>query len=186
MTITTINLSALNGTDGFRPEGVLAGDRAGYSVSDAGDINGDGFADLIVGAPNAYVDSSSRGASYVVFGSRSPSGFAPSLDFSTLNGTNGFRLEGAYTGDRAGTSVSAAGDVNGDGFDDLIVGAPTPTCTRATLARLTWCSGRPRVLRQASISRRSAAARASGSKVCSRTTMLRLRKLGRGRERGRI
>lgn len=48
--MTTINLASLNGLSGFRIDGVAAGDFAGYSVSDAGDVNGDGIDDLIVGA----------------------------------------------------------------------------------------------------------------------------------------
>jgi Ca2+-binding RTX toxin-like protein len=117
----SINLSALDGTNGFRLEGVAAFDSSGLSVSGAGDVNGDGFDDVIVGAPFADPNGNPSGASYVVFGKGS--GFGASINLSSLDGTNGFRLEGAVVGDFAGRSVSAAGDVNGDGFDDLIVGA---------------------------------------------------------------
>jgi len=112
----------LNGSDGFRLDGAATNDRSGRSVSAAGDIDGDGLDDLIVGAdrtdPNANTDA---GSGYVVFGKNSP--FAASLALSALNGSDGFRLDGAAAGDRAGYSVSAAGDINGDGVDDLIVGA---------------------------------------------------------------
>ena len=88
------------------------------TVSDAGDVNRDGFGDLIVGDPGA---NAGAGASYVVFGTEAA--FAASFDLAALNGNNGFRLDGtAY--DYIGSSVSGAGDVNGDGFGDLIVGAP--------------------------------------------------------------
>jgi Ca2+-binding RTX toxin-like protein len=117
-----INLSALNGTTGFRLSGMAAVDLAGFSVASAGDVNGDGFADLIVGARAADANGSNSGASYVVFGKAS--GFAASIDLSGLNGTTGFRLSGAAAGDVSGTSVASAGDVNGDGFADLIIGAP--------------------------------------------------------------
>ena len=118
----SLDLSTLNGTNGFRLDGGAASDRAGVAVSSAGDVNGDGFADLIVGSnPSGGKYNSQPGASYVVFGKAS--GFASSLDLSTLNGANGFRLGGAAGGDHAGWSVSAAGDVNGDGYADLIVGA---------------------------------------------------------------
>jgi hypothetical protein len=112
-------LSSLDGSNGFRLDGVSAYDKAGYSVSGAGDINGDGFADVIVGAQYA---NGGAGASYVVFGKAS--GFGSSLALSSLDGSNGFRLDGVAANDRAGRWVSNAGDVNGDGFADLIVGAP--------------------------------------------------------------
>ncbi len=57
----------------------------------------------------------------MVFGKAS--GFAATLDLSTLKGCNGFRLDGIDPEDRSGFSVASAGDVNGDGFDDILVGA---------------------------------------------------------------
>ena len=117
-----IALSALNGTTGFRIDGRTAADRSGWSVSGAGDINGDGFDDVIVGAYGADPGGRSRaGSSYVIFGKAS--GFAPSIAVSSLNGHNGFRIDGVATEDLSGQSVAAAGDVNGDGFGDLIIGA---------------------------------------------------------------
>ncbi|MCW5738464.1 MAG: FG-GAP repeat protein, partial [Enhydrobacter sp.] len=117
-----LNLSALDGSNGFKLSGVAAADRSGRSVSSAGDVNGDGFADLIVGARGADPNGSESGASYVVFGKAS--GFAANNDLSSLDGGNGFRLSGVAEGDQSGNSVASAGDVNGDGFADLIVGAP--------------------------------------------------------------
>ncbi len=117
----TFNLSNLNGKNGFRLDGVAANDGSGSSVSSAGDVNGDGFGDVIVGAPGADRNGSYSGSSYVVFGKAA--GFGAIQNLSGLNGTNGFRLDGAAD-EVAGSSVSSAGDVNGDGFDDLIIGAP--------------------------------------------------------------
>ncbi len=115
-----MDLSSLDGSNGFRLDGA-AGDYSGGSVSTAGDVNGDGFDDLIVGAPFVSLNGSYSGSSYVVFGQAS--GFSATMDLSTLNGSNGFRLDGEAKFDLSGWSVSTAGDVNGDGFDDLIVGA---------------------------------------------------------------
>ncbi|MGH8577148.1 MAG: integrin alpha [Gammaproteobacteria bacterium] len=116
----SLNLSSLDGRNGFRLDGAAGGERSGYSVSAAGDVNGDGLADLLIGAPNAGPNGTSSGASYVVFGRDS---FPESLDLSDLDGTNGFLLNGVAAGDLSGLAVSGAGDVNGDGLADLLIGA---------------------------------------------------------------
>ncbi len=118
---SAINLSTLNGGNGFRLDGAVAYDRSGRSAAGAGDVNGDGFADVMIGAPYADPNGSSSGSSYVVFGKAS--GFASAINLSTLNGSNGFRLDGVAADDGSGRSVAGAGDVNGDGFADVIVGA---------------------------------------------------------------
>ncbi|MBE8991040.1 beta strand repeat-containing protein [Nostoc sp. LEGE 12450] len=116
----SLNLSTLNGTNGFAINGINIYDESGWSVSSAGDINGDGIDDLIIGAYNRYLADKVSGQSYLVFGSKD--GFAASFELSTLNGTNGFAINGINPGDRLGSNVSSAGDINADGFDDLILG----------------------------------------------------------------
>ena len=117
----TMDLSSLDGSDGFRLDGEAAYNISGSSVSNAGDVNGDGFDDVIVGARHANPNGGTSGSSYVVLGKAS--GFSATMDLSSLDGNNGFRLDGEAAGDGSGNSVSTAGDVNGDGFDDVIVGA---------------------------------------------------------------
>jgi hypothetical protein len=107
------------GERGFRIYGPHTGASAGWSVAGAGDVNGDGFADLLIGAPTVnFTDRGRTGAAYVVFG-----GSNASVSLRTL-GTRGIMLVGATPGDRTGTSVAALPDLDGDGRAELLVGAP--------------------------------------------------------------
>jgi alpha-tubulin suppressor-like RCC1 family protein len=120
--IPQINLSDIaTGRGGFVINGQCAGDQSGLSVAAAGDVNGDGLADLIVGAP--YGDAAAgtdSGRSYIVFGKTGNA----AVDLSAVAvGNGGFVVNGQCNADLSGNSVSAAGDVNGDGFADLIIGA---------------------------------------------------------------
>ncbi|WP_445635620.1 FG-GAP repeat protein [Nostoc sp. DSM 114161] len=123
----SLNLSSLDGSNGFAINGIGANDQSGFSVNSAGDFNGDGFDDVIIGARGA----DPNGESYIVFGSSS--GFAASFNLSSLNGSNGFAING-INADSLGFSVSSAGDFNGDGFDDVIIGAPTADANAQTYA----------------------------------------------------
>ena len=116
----TIDLSVPSATDG-RINGAAPADSLGQSVSSAGDINGDGYDDLIVGAPQADLGGIGAGQAYVIFGKATAFG---TIDVSTMPAGTGFMIQGDMGGDEAGAQVSAAGDVNGDGYDDLIIGAP--------------------------------------------------------------
>jgi hypothetical protein len=117
-----------DGSIGFVLNGIDAYDQSGSAVASAGDVNGDGHDDLIIGAVSA--DQRGRrlaGESYVVFGGIGS--FPAEFELSSLlaanggDGTRGFVMSGIDTYDFAGRSVSGAGDVNGDGVDDIVVGA---------------------------------------------------------------
>ncbi len=99
----------------------INGDEFGWSVSSAGDVNGDGYSDVVVGA---YGVSSAKGAAYIYLGSSTGLINSPSTVLNDINGING---------DEFGWSVSCAGDINGDGYSDVIVGAPVvaPSSTGA-------------------------------------------------------
>ena len=190
-----LDLAGLDSSVGSRFDGGAAGDNSGFAIAAVGDVNGDGFADFIIGAPKydandgrAYlvfgngqglpdtVDLSSANPNVVVLGGVGQVGFAVAgagdvngdglsdvmiaansagdpnpdvahgevyilfgkstgwtdglgatipIDLTTLNGTDGFMLNnGSAFADRFGSSVSSAGDINGDGRDDLVISAP--------------------------------------------------------------
>ncbi len=120
---SNINLSAIvAGSGGFVINGQCIYDRSGISIATAGDMNGNGLTDLIVGA--FYSDPAGRdraGRSYVVFGKTSTT----AINLSAIaSGSGGFVINGQSPGDKSGASVARAGDVNGDGLNDLILAAP--------------------------------------------------------------
>jgi hypothetical protein len=137
---TAVDLSAVGSgasTGGFVINGQCARDQSGWSVSAAGDVNGDGLADLAVGAyfsdPATGTDA---GRSYVVFGRTS----GGSINLSAVAaGTGGFVINGQCAGDKSGISVSSAGDVNGDGLADVIVGAMASSPAGALLGGPQLC-----------------------------------------------
>ena len=91
-----IPLSSLDGTNGFTLNGIDGGDYSGSSVSSAGDVNGDGYDDLIIGAWKADPGGDSyAGETYVIYGGARAPGTDGVLDLSDLDGTNGFTLTGS-------------------------------------------------------------------------------------------
>src|SRR5439155_1264922 len=105
--------SGLAAAPAWTAESNQAGAQFGWSVATAGDVNGDGYSDVIVGAPYYDNPQTNAGRAFVYLGSSS--GLAPSYAWS--DGTN--QLSALY-----GYSVATAGDVNGDGYSDIIVGDP--------------------------------------------------------------
>ena len=114
----TIDLGAL-GPHGYRIQGT-GGESLGDSVANAGDVNADGRPDALIGAPSGGQNGRFiSGSVYIVFGKTTTT----TVDVTAL-GTGGYRIDGAAEGDRIGRALAGAGDVNGDGRPDAIIGAP--------------------------------------------------------------
>ncbi|MEM7016330.1 MAG: integrin alpha [Pseudomonadota bacterium] len=119
----TVSRSSLTGGQGILINGVSGNDRIGVSLSGNSDINNDGIDDMLIGAPVADGEQAGAGAAYVVFGSEQLTNLNSPIDLSNLDGTNGFAIHGAQTGDNTGISVAFAGDINRDGIGDMLIGA---------------------------------------------------------------
>ena len=110
----SIDISTLNFVTGVFSEYL------NISLSNAGDINGDGYDDAIIGV---VYENDGAGVTYVIYGSPSMSSSIEIIQ-NTVPSTKGLSIIGANAYDNSGWSVSAAGDFNGDGIDDVIIGAP--------------------------------------------------------------
>lgn len=130
-------LGDMTANDGIVFEGPMANDRLGASVAGVGDVNGDGYDDMLFGAAwsSAFDGTSGTGlfgttvsakpthggAAYLVYGMAR---FNEGLDLGRMSSDQGAAMAGGNPGDQAGAAVASAGDVNGDGFDDMLIGAP--------------------------------------------------------------
>jgi len=141
--VLNFDLSTLDGSNGFTILGDQAAGFFGNSVHSAGDVNNDGYDDVIVGAFGAnrtpipgQTQDWLGGAAYVIYGA--PGTRAATFDVSTLNGTNGFAVEGispfsVNPDDGVGAAVSGGEDINGDGIDDILIGAEDATSSPGTV-----------------------------------------------------
>jgi len=115
---TTVDLASL-GSGGFRIDGQSAGDNFSSDVDGGRDINGDGKADLVIGAQGAgYNGRAGSGSAYVIFGKATTT----TIDTASL-GTQGYRIDGAVAGDQFGWETATIPDTNGDGVPDLLLTA---------------------------------------------------------------
>ncbi|MFH0818781.1 MAG: integrin alpha, partial [Patescibacteria group bacterium] len=111
--INDINLSSAD----VKFIGEEIADQAGISVASAGDVNGDNYDDIFIGAFNNDAGGSNAGAVYLIYGSDS---LASSIDLSLAD----VKFIGEAANNLTGAFVASAGDVNGDGIDDILIGAP--------------------------------------------------------------
>jgi hypothetical protein len=117
------DLPTLAASDGFRFDGSGSGDFTGFIMNGAGDINNDGFADLVISAQGAFnAENDSNGRVYVVFGGPQIPSVVSADD---LNGVNGFRVINTPLESGWAFAVSSIGGINGDGIDDFGAGSIT-------------------------------------------------------------
>ncbi len=111
--------------------GEAPGDAFGYSVSSAGDVNGDGYGDIVVGAYGNDAGGSAAGRAYVFFGGTAP------------DAVSDFTVTGEATLDNLGYAVAGAGDLDGDGFGDVVIAAPFADAGRAYFCTPSGAKVRP-------------------------------------------
>ena len=118
----SLELSSLNGTNGFVINGIDGYDYSGFPCPLLVTSTTMDTMTSSLGQTEQTLMVTESGESYVVFGKASGT-YSASLELSSLNGTNGFVINGIDASDNSGYSVSSAGDINNDGYDDIIIGA---------------------------------------------------------------
>jgi len=124
------DVSTLDGTNGFTIYSTKGFAQLGKVTSGAGDLNGDGIADIFV---DSAVDTN---CGYVIFGHRG--NWKSSFSVMELNGTNGFKLLGDDTTRFFAYYGSAVGDMNGDGIDDLVISDPGSSIWNGITTGFAW------------------------------------------------
>ena len=130
VSLQNLNLSALNGSNGFMVHGAsfvptLVTYHGLEDAAAAGDVNGDGIDDIVLTQSEVTSGFTQVGETYVIYGKAGSFADMQNLNLNTgLNGLNGFKIAGSAGADRLVSHVAGAGDLNNDGFDDLLLSTP--------------------------------------------------------------
>lgn len=117
----SVEISSLDGSDGFVVEGEFNGDNLGWDVA-SGDINNDGKDEVIMGAFTADYSGADAGAVYVLYGKSS--NYSSTVNAEDISGSAGFVLHGATAGDQFGGNVFSI-DINNDNYDEILASSPS-------------------------------------------------------------
>src|SRR5690606_1034900 len=134
-----IDLDLMPASTGYAILSETGTDGLGHALASAGDFNGDGRDDLLLGAYRNHSGRTEYGAAWLVLGM--PGTTRGALNLATLGATEGLKFTGTAAGDQLGQAVSH-GDLNGDGFSDLIIGAPGSDAIATDAGTLTVELGR--------------------------------------------
>ena len=141
---TVLDVSDLQPKDGFFIEGSEAATvYFAHSISSGGDFNGDGFEDVAIGVPDSNLSNTSGGYAYLVYGQSGAT--RNSVSMSSFGAADGVAVSGAATADYLGGTVNLSGDLNDDGYDDLVVAVPREDDgeTNAGALYVIWGSASP-------------------------------------------
>ncbi len=114
-----LDVATMTPSQGFFINGEIGGDRFGEDITSS-DLNGDGRMDVVIGSPAA----GAGGRAYVLFGSPGLRGSSTTFDRDDLDGTNGFRIVDDTYPNFIAYTLAGGTDLDDDGFDDLLLGAP--------------------------------------------------------------
>ena len=141
---TVLDVSDLQPKDGFFIEGAEAATvYFAHSISSGGDFNGDGFEDIAIGVPDSNLNNTSGGYAYLVYGQSGAT--RGTVSMSAFNSADGVFVSGAETADYLGGTVNLSGDLNDDGYDDMVVAVPREDDgeTNAGALYIIWGSASP-------------------------------------------
>jgi hypothetical protein len=134
--VGNINLGQLSEGEGVVIVPAEGGDQTGFDIADAGDIDGDGYDDILITASRGDTDTFDAGKTYLLWGSALRA-TGTTFDLADLTSDEGVEIWGASYAQRMGVGAQAVGDITGDGIDDIVISSTNATEVNDGVARQT-------------------------------------------------